>query len=161
MKSLKAKTLIPIILCGIMVFWNFAVYAEEWTEAEKEVWSAIETNWELCKQGDYKAYEASMHDEAITWWGGNTLPLRKDLIMGHYHTWLISPQFRPETYQIKPYAIQIIGDIANVFYSYSWKAKGEASGHGRGLVSLKKQNGKWLLISSMSSSCDKLPPCID
>ena len=113
MKSLKAKILIPIILCGIMVFWNFAVYAEEWTEAEKEVWSVIEMNWELLKQGDYKAYEANTHDNAIIWWGRNALPLPKDLIMGSYQGWVSSPDARPETYQIEPFAIQIFGDIAN------------------------------------------------
>ena len=158
---LKAIILIPIILCGIVVFWNFAVYAEEWTEAEKEVWSVIETHWELFKQGDYKAYEASMHDDAIIWWGQKALPLQKDLIMGNYQGWINSPMQRPETYQIKPYAIQIIGDIANVFYSFSWKAKSGASDRARALVSLKKQNGKWLTISFMYSSCNKLPACID
>ena len=161
MKSLKAKILIPIILCGIMVFWNFAVYAEEWTEAEKEVWSVIETHWEIFKQGDYKAYEANMHDEAIIWWRRDALPLQKDLKMGNIQGWLTSPAVRPETYQIEPYAIQIIGDVANVFHSWKWKAKYGASDHGRALATLKKQNGKWLLISSISTSCDELPLCLD
>ena len=158
---LKARILIPIILCGIMVFWNFSIFAAEWTEAEKEVWSVIETNLELTKQGDFKAFKARIHDEAIIWWSRNALPLPKDLIVGSYQGWITSPTGRPETYQIDPYAIQIIGDIANVFYSFKWKAKGGSSEHGRALVSLKKQNGKWLLISSMSSSCDNLPVCID
>ena len=65
---LKARILIPIILCGIMVFWNFSVCAEELTEAEKEVWSVIEKRWEQYKQGDYKAIEAITHDGALIWW---------------------------------------------------------------------------------------------
>jgi len=68
---------------------------------------------------------------------------------------------RPETYQIEPFAIQIFGDIANVFYSIKWKSKGEFSQHGRMLESLKKQNGKWLLTSSKGASCKYLPACID
>jgi ketosteroid isomerase-like protein len=158
---LKAKILIPIILCGVMIFWNFAVHADEWTEAEKEVWKVIETRWEHIRQGDYKAFEASMHDDAIVWWGRNALPLQKDLIMGSYQGWMSSPAIRPETYQLEPFAIQIIGDIANVFFSYSWKAKNGSSDRARALVSLKKQNGKWLTISSTSSSCNKLPACIE
>ena len=158
---LKARILIPIILCGIMVFWHFSICAAEWTEAEKEVWSVIKTNLELAKQGDYKTFETNYHDEAIIWWGLNALPLPKNLIMGSYQGWITNSQSRPETYQLDPFAIQIFGDIANVFYSFNWKAKGGSSGHGRALVSLKKQSGKWLVISAITSSCDRLPACID
>ena len=77
---LKARILIPVILCGIMVFWSFSVCAEELTEAEKEVWSVIETRWEQYKQGDYKAIEAITHDGALIWWNDKEVPLQKNMI---------------------------------------------------------------------------------
>ena len=157
-----AKTIFKVILilCSIGLLWS-PVNAEDWSPEQKEVWSVIENRWENIKQGDYKAFEASVHDDAIVWWGRNALPLQKDLIMGNYQRWITRTAFRPETYQLELFAIQIIGDIANVFYSYNWKSKSGTSNRARVLASLTKQNGKWLWISSMSSSCNKLPACID
>ena len=61
----KARVLTPVILCGIMLFWNNQALGGEWTEAQKEVWSVIENNWDKYKQGDLDAIEASLHDDAI------------------------------------------------------------------------------------------------
>ena len=81
--------------------------------------------------------------------------------MGGYSLLFSDANRRPVTYELIPYAIQIFGDIANVSYSYKWKAESKYSGSGRTLNSLKKQNGKWLIISSISASCEKLPLCLD
>ena len=37
--TLVAKISISLILCGIFVVWGFQASAEEWTAAQKEVWS--------------------------------------------------------------------------------------------------------------------------
>ena len=67
----------------------------------------------------------------------------------------------PVTYQLKPYSIQIFGDIANVIYAAKWKAKEKFSGNFHTLVSFKKENGKWLSVSWMASSCEKESKCLD
>jgi ketosteroid isomerase-like protein len=156
----KPRVLIPIILCGIMVFWSIQALSEEWTEAQKEVWSAIENRWDKIKRGDLYAIEAGMHDDVIGWSNRLDTPVRKALIMGGYSL-IIDANNRPVTYELIPYAIQIFGDIANVFYTYKWKAESKLSNHGRALVSLKKQNGQWLIVSSLNASCVKLPLCLD
>ena len=157
----KASVLIPIFLCGIMFFWSIQAFGEQWTEAQKEVWSVIENRWDKYKQGDLDAIEASLHDDAIGWSNRLDTPMRKTLIVGGYSLLLADVKNRPVNYELIPYAIQIFGEIANVFYSYKWEAESKFSGTGRNLDSLKKQNGKWLMISSLSASCEKLPLCLD
>jgi ketosteroid isomerase-like protein len=156
---LKAKILFPIILCGIMVFWSFQASGEEWTDAQKEVWNVIEDRWIRVVEGDLKTLEAGIHDDAISWRFNKSDPFGKISINRLYERWI--SYSRPVTYELKPHAIQILGDIANVFYSYRWKAKEKYSGHNRALMSFKKQEGKWLIISSFSASCEKLPQCLD
>ena len=156
---LKARISIPIILWGIMVLWSVQAFGEEWTDEQKEVWNVIEDRWIRIKEGDLKALEAGIHDEALSWENSKEVPLDKNLSVMSYARWV--NYARPVTYEIEPYAIQIFGDIANVFYSYRWKAKKEYSGHNRALISFKKQNGRWLIISALSSSCEKLPKCLD
>jgi hypothetical protein len=114
---LKARVSIPIILCGIMVFWCVQAFSEEWTAAQKEVWNVIEDRWIRLKEGDLKALEAGIHNEALSWRYTKEAPLKKKLTMLGYERWV--NYARPVTYEIKPYAVQILGgDIANVFYSY-------------------------------------------
>lgn len=158
---LKARISIPIVFCGLIVCWSFQALGEELTEAQKEVWSVIETRWEGLKQGDYKAVEATTHEDALIWWNDREGPMQKSLIMHGYINWITYANARPATYELNPLAIQLFGDIANVFFFYKWKGEGKWSGHSRALVSLKKENGKWLIISSISSSCEKLPLCLD
>ena len=157
--SLVARVAFSLLLCGIMVFWSIQAFGEEWTEAQREVWSAIENQWDKIKQGDLDGIEASLHDDAQLWFNSKDTPLRKVIIMGAYILWLKNA--KPVTYELTPFSIQIFGDIANVFHFYKFKAESKYSEYGRALISLKKQNGKWLIISSIHDSCEKLPLCLD
>ena len=159
---LKARNFVPILLWGMMVFGSTQAFGEEWTAAQKEVLSAIDSLWEKRMQADLKGLEAMIHEDAIIWRPINAIPVEKIYIIGHDRKWLSYDPAKPVTYEIDPYEIQIFGDIANVFYSYKWKGKdGERfSGHNRALVTFKKQNCKWLIISGLYTSCKKLPKCL-
>ena len=159
--SLVSRVNFSLLFCGILLFGSCQAFGEESTEAQNEVWSVIENNWDKYKQGDLEAIEDSMHADALGWQNRLDTPVRKVLIMGGFSLWLKDANNRPATYELIPYAIQIFGDIANVFYTYTWKADSKLSGYGRILVSLKKQNGNWLIISSLNASCEKLPLCLD
>ena len=157
--TLKTRIFISILLCGIIVFLSFQASGEEWTEAQKEVWNVIEDRWIKVVEGDLKTLEAGIHDDAISWRFNKSDPFGKISMNRLYERWIAYS--RPVTYELNPHAIQILGDIANVFYSYRWKAKEGYSGHNRALISFKKQEDKWLIISSFSASCEKLPQCLD
>ena len=157
--TLKARVSISIILCGLITFWTVNALGEEWTDAQKEVWNVLETRWIQYKEGDYEAVVAGIHENALIWFDNKTVPLRKHGTKSDYQRWMYYA--RPVTYELKPHAIQIFGDIANVMFIYRWRAERKYSGHNRALVTFKKENGKWLIISSLSASCERLPHCLD
>ena len=78
---LKARNFVPIILWGIMVFLSTQAFGEEWTAAQKEVWNVIEERWIGLKEGDLKALEAGIHNEALSWRFTKEAPLKKNLTM--------------------------------------------------------------------------------
>lgn len=45
--DLMTSVAIFLLLCGLIVFWSFQVFGEEWTAEQKEVWKAVETDAEL------------------------------------------------------------------------------------------------------------------
>ena len=62
--------------------------------------------------------------------------------------------------QIRTLSINIVKNVANVFYLYKWEsANKEVSDRGRALITFVKQDNKWLAIGSLRTSCDTLPPC--
>jgi hypothetical protein len=86
-------------------------------------------------------------------------PFNKPVITSVYARWI--NYAKPVTYELEPYSIQIFGDIANVMFAYRWEAQKKFSGHNRTLITFKKQNGKWLIISSLNASCEELTHCLD
>jgi hypothetical protein len=132
---------------------------EDWTVGQKEVWSVVEMRWEKLVAADYKFMEDGIHADAVMWPRDKNAPLNKAVAALQYDRWITYA--RPVSYEIKPYSIQIIGDIANVMYSYRWKAERKFSGYGRSFLTFKKENDKWLIISSLDASCEKLPYCLD
>ena len=156
---LKVRILIPIILCGIILFWSFQASGEEWTDAQKDVWKSVVAFWENSKKGDLEAVMAGFHDDYAEWWSGKIIPLGKELMEAHYREWL-SGLSKPVSYELEPLSIHIFGDVANVFYLYKWH-KDVVPGfhHGRAMNTYLMQENKWMLIGGMDALCTKLPPC--
>jgi len=74
-KSLLARVSVSLLICGLILFWSFQVSGDEWTEAQKEVWKVVETEWEYFKQGDVEAVLTGRHDDSLTWWSSRAIPL--------------------------------------------------------------------------------------
>jgi len=155
-KSLLARVSVSLLICGLIVFWGFQVSGEEWTEAQKEVWKIVETDWEYCKQGDVKAVMAGRHDGSLTWWPTRAFPLGKRGTKLSFENWFFKD--KPVSYELKPLNIHIFGDVANVFYLYKWEGK-VLPKSGRNMATYVKQNNKWELMGTMGCSCEKLPVC--
>jgi hypothetical protein len=102
---------------------------------------------------------AGFHDDYVEWWSGKIIPLVKDLMTAHYKEWL-SGLSKPVSYELKPFSINIIGDVANVFYVYEWnKEVGPGFHHGRAMETYLIQDNKWMMTGAMDALCTKLPPC--
>ena len=157
MKTLK-KAFIALSICGMIVFWTSQAIGEDWTAEQKEVWAAVQAGWEALKNGDVKAATAGQHDKMLAWFSMNPDPFKKELIRLELNNWV--GRFKPTFVKLKPLAINIVMNVANVFYLFKWEsANKEVSDRGRILITLVKQDNKWLAIGSFGSSCDTLPPC--
>lgn len=116
----------------------------------------MEADWELKKQGDLEGLSALRRDDVVLWWGDKPMPIDKKIALINYRGWFNYD--KPINCELEPLAIQIIGDVANIFYTYKFSGK-ILSGSGRQIETWIKQDNKWLLISSFEARCDKLPPC--
>jgi len=153
MKTPK-KAFISLFLCGVIVFSSFQVFGQEWTDEQKEVWKSVQANWGTLKNGDVEAALAEYHDDLVTWWVSKPEPLRKVHMKQIYRNWLDYDKL--VSYELKPLAITVFNNVANVFYIYKWNGN-ILSDKGRRLEVWVKQDNKWLEIGALTSSSDTLP----
>lgn len=151
-----AAPFISLLLSGTILFWNFEAIGQEWSSEQKEVWQAVEADIESFKKGDLEGIMASRHDDAIIWWSNRSMPCDKKLALFNYKDWFDYDM--PVNWDLEPLAIQVFGNVANVFYMYRFRGN-ILSGSGRRMDTWIKQDNKWLMMGSFGASCDKLPPC--
>jgi len=147
-----------LLLSGSIFFGVFQAFAEEWTEAQKEVWKTVEARWELIIKGDAKALAANLHEDALIWWPQNSNPSRKEVMEGQFRDW-----FRlnmPLSYELKPVAINIVGNISTAFFYFKWESKIPPNTFkGRNFQVFIKQDGNWKMLGDSSSLCDGSTYC--
>ena len=152
----SVRAFVSIIICGLIVLWGVSVFSQEWTPEQKEVWEAVQTNWENGKKGDVEAVLAAKRDDAVVWWGSRPEPMTKEFMIYAYRNWY--EYEKPSTAKIKPLIISIFGNFANVYYLYKYDGE-KLKDQGRILETFVKEGDKWLQIGSLSASCNKNPPC--
>ena len=144
------------LICGMIVLGGVSAFGQKWTGEQKEVWKAVEANWETFKKGDVEAALAMKHENAVVWFGDEPMPITKELLSSFYKNWF--DYEKPTNTKLKPLNIVIFGNVANVFLL--WKIDGEKiKGKSRVVETWVKEGNKWLLIGSLVANCDKLPPC--
>jgi hypothetical protein len=70
----RSTVFISLFICGIIVFWGFRAFGQEWTAEQKEVWQAVEADYESFKKGNLEKLLASRHDDSVFWWDSKVLP---------------------------------------------------------------------------------------
>jgi len=153
---LKTKISISILLCGILVFWSSQVSGQTWTDAQKEVWITIEGFWEKLILGDVEAIMAANHEDNLEWWTNKKRPYGKNDLRANYQSWFAYD--KPLSYELEPLNINIVGDVAVVFYMHKWNGN-IWSAWNRQISTLIKQNNKWKHIGGMACPCDTRPNC--
>jgi len=156
--NFRLRTLVYLLFCGLILFWSFQVFGEEWTKEQKEIWKVVVADYELFKQGDLEGLKAVRHDDVVICWGNKAAPFDKELALSNYEGWFNWD--KPINWELKPLAIKVVGNIAVVFYAFKYSG-GLASdvGLGRATETWIKQDNKWQLIGGFAASCDQLPPC--
>jgi len=146
MKSLTKSIL--IVLC-ITLLCSAQLFGQEWSEEQKEVWTAVEGLWQAWVEGDYNKIISFVADDFRGWrdnfhapytlkddqpWAERWIQKNK-MVLLHFH----------------PFAIDIHDDVAIVFYSYQCVLEQndgsdkEEQGNWTGIY--QKIDGRWLLIA--------------
>jgi Domain of unknown function (DUF4440) len=152
-RNFMVIVLIFLFLSGSNLFCGFQAFAEEWTEAQKEVLKTLESRWELIIKGDVETLVANLHANALIWWPQDASPTRKERMGGEYRGWF--GWAKPVSYELKPVEINIVGNISTAFVYYKWESKTPPKTvKGRNFLVLIKQGGKWTILGSSSTPCE-------
>jgi len=133
-------------LCATFV--TAPLFAQEWSDAQKEVWKNVEAYWALWAQRDLEGFLDYSHSDFSGWRYGSPLPNNK----ASARKWLTHffEIRKILVYEVNPVAIQIHGNFAFVHYYYDHRYKDveakEKSAQGRWTDILMKQGKKWVVI---------------
>lgn len=122
--------------------------AQQWTDAQKDVWKSVENYWALDAKGDLEGFLSYMDASYVGWSYDSPVPSDKATARK-----FIAQEYQLSktlVYDIKPLAIQIHGNFAFVHYYYVELMK-NADGkneevQGRWTDILAKQGDRWVLI---------------
>jgi ketosteroid isomerase-like protein len=127
------------VLCSLMV--SPTALSQEWSPAQKEVWSNVEAYSERSAAGDLEGFLSYVHEDYIGWDISEPMTTSKARLRKTYKT---------ELNDIQPVAINIVDDVAIVHYHFTMIVKDadnkKTHATGRWADVLKKQGDKWVLI---------------
>jgi len=142
------KIFVVMAVLGFIALGSTPLFAQEWSEAQKEVWDTIKKAWELSAQRDLDGFLSMLHDDYSGWYYESAMPGSKESARkwGSYYY----KKTKVLVWDIKPVAVKVHGNFAFVHYYYSLlheEKKGEEEfSQGRWTDILKKEGDKWLLI---------------
>jgi len=154
---MKTRTLI-LIAFVIATSVPAAAQQARWSAEQKEVIDNILACWDAWKQAAEKndpqiwLSRCACADDAVAWYTADGAP--RD-IKWHYDRQLaVTRQGSPDWVDIRPFSVNIYGDIAAVhFYAY-WKSmtpSGYEVEEQKRLEVFKKINGRWTLIAGQTT----------
>jgi ketosteroid isomerase-like protein len=146
MKTLVKSIL--MILC-ITLLSSVQLFGQEWSEEQKEVWTAVENWWQAWADGDINKINSCVGEGYRIWNERNHAPFTMKEAQPWWKDWLQNN--KNVLLHLKPVAIDIHDDIAIVFLSaqevYKNKDGSEMRERGKWTSIFQKIDGKWLIIS--------------
>jgi hypothetical protein len=152
------KTSLKIaVIAWIAFIASTAVFAQDWTKAQKEVLQVAEDNWAKTKTGDIDGMGANIHEKYQGWNNEAPLPMNKEQMLKVYKK--LNEISKLEDYSINPARIVVTDNAAVVDY-YFWiqvtntvgdkKAMEEI--YGKNVEFYVKEGGKWLCLGDLTLS---------
>ncbi len=123
--------------------------AQSWSDAQKEVWKTVVSQWEAAKAQDPSMSDTYLHDSFLGWGDGNPMPRDKSSTK----RWTKYGEANSKTLEqeLNPVGIVVEGSVAVVHYYYSVATenrKGEReTNHGRYTDILLKEGERWRFIA--------------
>lgn len=127
--------------------------AQEWSQAEREAWTAVTQGWEALRAGSVDGFMATFHPRFLGWNMNRPAPL--DVEAERSGTVAFLDSYSWVSYRVEPVAIRITDDVAIVHYRYHEVVRSTADGtvheeHGRATQVLKRLDGEWKTLSILS-----------
>jgi len=154
---MKKRLFLVMVLFGVFLLYNTnQAFGKEFSAEQKQVWEVTKATWELLKKGepDKEKYKANFHKDLFY------LGLRSRLPESS-NSWArkLKSFVKVKSFELKPIEIKIFGNIAIVMYYYNYKDPWDKVFSGKSINIFLKEDGKWLLLSGMSSSCQISSRC--
>lgn len=133
---------------AVVIITTASVSAQEWSDAQKDVWSGVEKYWEAGMSADPTNFLSYFDDSYYGWSYQSETPGTKSTLTKVMTYWTKKGQTK--LYTITPSRIWVDGNFAYVHYYYYMVNEG-ADGkpmqeRGRWTDILMKKSGKWVLI---------------
>lgn len=142
------SAMIRVITLALLWGWAASVFAQQWSDAQLEVWDTVKSYDEAWTAGDHERFMGYFHDDYRGWHTSMSTPSNKDAVQRWVE--VIMPSEKVLVSDITPLSIQIYGDTAvvhSVFASLVEQGDGERRfERGRWTDILQRHNGRWLLI---------------
>jgi ketosteroid isomerase-like protein len=131
------------------LFSSTQLFGQEWSAEQKEVWATVENLSQAWADGDYNKIQGFIAEDYRGWGENSPAPFTKKEDQPWAERWLLKNKI--VLFSLYPFAIDIHGDIAIVFYSFKnvleQKDGSEQEWQGKWTDIYRKIDGKWLLIA--------------
>ena len=126
----------------------FGLNAQQWTDAQKEVWEAVKTYNDLASQGDIQGYLSYFDESYSGWYYAIDAPGDKEQVITYTNYFL--PNNKTLLQTLTPAKIWVNGDFAYVHYYYTELSEDKDGKKewekGRWTDILMKKDGKWIMV---------------
>ena len=155
---MKISTKISIILLSLIFvgFFTVQAFGKELSAEQKQVWEVTKATWELSKKGetDIEEYKANFHKDLFCLSPKSLSPESSNSWARKWKHFV-----KVKSFELKPLEIKIFGNIAIVMYFYNYTDLWDNVFSGKSINIFLKEDGKLLLLSGMSSSCQISSRC--
>ena len=153
--ALRIAGLVSVVCVALFVV--APLHAQQWSDAQKDVWKSVENYWALDAKGDLEGFMSYFDASYVGWSYDNALPgdkaTARKFIAHQYQVGKVL------VYDIKPVAIQVHGNFAFADYYYTQVVKNaegkEENVEGRWVDILMKQGDRWVLIGDHGGKIEK------
>jgi ketosteroid isomerase-like protein len=123
-----------------------------WSRDQREVWATVQELWRVSSTGDLESWFSMVSDDFRGWSIADPAPMDKET--ARYRASL--RVWKRIFYHVHPLAIDIHGDVAIVFYSFTTESEypdgSRVTASGKWTDIFRKQGDRWLLIADSGGS---------
>ena len=132
---------------ALVLFLPLAATAQEWTDAQQEIWEWEQSCWETW---DLETVMDCFHDDFVGWGSGSTVPSTKADRRPFFARWIET--LDNVFVSLKPLNIEVHGDVAVILYIATYTTRNRETGQEttiteRWLDVAQKRGDRWGWIS--------------